>query len=186
MDARTDSHSHMYAHWGSVLCDVSQEDNGLLWKHIDWRTGHTEVRRARRLVVSFICTIANVRRHVVRLACRFLSFPSLPPLLWAFPSFLGLAFLCFLAFLPFCGPSLVSLVPRLLPFKGSSECITGSHLIALSRSSPRLTCLTSVTLSPLVHAGPIFALDASIIVRPFSVLAVRVCLLLQPRPRCGR
>ena len=36
-----------------------EEDAGLLWKHVDWRTGSTSSRRARRLSVSFICTIAN-------------------------------------------------------------------------------------------------------------------------------
>lgn len=31
----------------------------MLWKHQDWRTGLAEVRRCRRLTVSFICTVAN-------------------------------------------------------------------------------------------------------------------------------
>lgn len=38
---------------------LHEEDNGILWKHQDWRTGLTEVRRSRRLTVSFICTVAN-------------------------------------------------------------------------------------------------------------------------------
>ncbi|KAM0828823.1 hypothetical protein ACQ4PT_067281 [Festuca glaucescens] len=38
---------------------LHEEDHGILWKHQDWRTGLTEVRRSRRLTVSFICTIAN-------------------------------------------------------------------------------------------------------------------------------
>jgi len=42
----------------NAIC-IHEEDSGMLWKHIDWRTGHTEVRRGRRLVVSFICTVAN-------------------------------------------------------------------------------------------------------------------------------
>jgi len=29
------------------------------WKHLDWRTGDVEVRRSRRLVVSFFTTVAN-------------------------------------------------------------------------------------------------------------------------------
>lgn len=38
---------------------LHEEDDGILWKHQDWRTGLAEVRRSRRLVVSFICTVAN-------------------------------------------------------------------------------------------------------------------------------
>ena len=35
------------------------EDYGILRKHVDWRTGQTEVRRSRRLVVSSISTVGN-------------------------------------------------------------------------------------------------------------------------------
>ncbi|XP_031480060.1 diamine oxidase [copper-containing] 1, peroxisomal isoform X1 [Nymphaea colorata] len=38
---------------------LHEEDFGILWKHQDWRTGLAEVRRSRRLSVSFICTVAN-------------------------------------------------------------------------------------------------------------------------------
>ncbi|CAI9283818.1 unnamed protein product [Lactuca saligna] len=38
---------------------MHEEDHGILWKHQDWRTGLAEVRRSRRLTVSFICTVAN-------------------------------------------------------------------------------------------------------------------------------
>jgi primary-amine oxidase len=38
---------------------MHEEDYGVLWKHMDFRTGHTEVRRSRRLVVSSISTIGN-------------------------------------------------------------------------------------------------------------------------------
>ena len=31
----------------------------MLWKHTDWRTNQTEVRRARRLAVSMIATVGN-------------------------------------------------------------------------------------------------------------------------------
>lgn len=41
-----------------AIC-VHEEDFGLLWKHHDWREGDDEVRRNRRLVVSFISTIGN-------------------------------------------------------------------------------------------------------------------------------
>ncbi len=42
----------------NVVC-LHEEDFGILWKHVDWRTGQAEVRRSRRLVVSFIATVAN-------------------------------------------------------------------------------------------------------------------------------
>ncbi len=42
----------------NAIC-LHEEDAGLLWKHWDFRTGDTEVRRARRLVISFITTIGN-------------------------------------------------------------------------------------------------------------------------------
>ncbi|MGJ3250532.1 MAG: primary-amine oxidase [Elainellaceae cyanobacterium] len=42
----------------NAIC-MHEEDFGILWKHMDWRTEHTEVRRSRRLVVSFIATVGN-------------------------------------------------------------------------------------------------------------------------------
>lgn len=42
----------------NAVC-LHEEDAGLLWKHTDWRTGQTETRRSRRLVVSFIATVGN-------------------------------------------------------------------------------------------------------------------------------
>ncbi len=42
----------------NAIC-MHEEDYGILWKHVDWRTEHTEVRRSRRLVVSFIATVGN-------------------------------------------------------------------------------------------------------------------------------
>ncbi len=42
----------------NAIC-VHEEDAGILWKHLDWRTGLSEVRRSRRLVVSFIATVGN-------------------------------------------------------------------------------------------------------------------------------
>jgi primary-amine oxidase len=41
----------------NAIC-IHEEDNGVLWKHVDERAG-TEVRRTRRLVVSFHATVAN-------------------------------------------------------------------------------------------------------------------------------
>ena len=41
----------------NAIC-VHEEDNGVLWKHVDDRAG-AEVRRMRRLVVSFHATVAN-------------------------------------------------------------------------------------------------------------------------------
>jgi primary-amine oxidase len=42
----------------NAIC-MHEEDFGLLWKHVDFRTSQTEVRRSRRLVVSFIATVGN-------------------------------------------------------------------------------------------------------------------------------
>ncbi|MGB3492401.1 MAG: primary-amine oxidase [Elainellaceae cyanobacterium] len=42
----------------NAIC-MHEEDFGILWKHMDWRTEQTEVRRSRRLVVSFIATVGN-------------------------------------------------------------------------------------------------------------------------------
>jgi primary-amine oxidase len=41
----------------NAIC-VHEEDDGILWKHVDEVTG-AEVRRARRLVISFHATVAN-------------------------------------------------------------------------------------------------------------------------------
>ena len=35
---------------------VHEEDAGICWKHTEYRDGHAEVRRNRRLVMSFIAT----------------------------------------------------------------------------------------------------------------------------------
>jgi len=42
----------------NAIC-MHEEDVGVLWKHVDIRTGAVEVRRSRRLVVSFIATVGN-------------------------------------------------------------------------------------------------------------------------------
>ncbi|ELY51118.1 tyramine oxidase [Natronococcus jeotgali DSM 18795] len=42
----------------NAIC-LHEEDYGLLWKHYDWRVDDHEVRRNRRLVISFISTIGN-------------------------------------------------------------------------------------------------------------------------------
>jgi primary-amine oxidase len=42
----------------NAIC-LHEEDFGILWKHVDWRTEQAEVRRSRRLVVSFIATVGN-------------------------------------------------------------------------------------------------------------------------------
>lgn len=38
---------------------LHEEDAGLLWKHVDYRSGHSESRRSRRLSVSFVATVVN-------------------------------------------------------------------------------------------------------------------------------
>uniref|UniRef100_B8HSD2 Amine oxidase n=1 Tax=Cyanothece sp. (strain PCC 7425 / ATCC 29141) TaxID=395961 RepID=B8HSD2_CYAP4 len=42
----------------NAIC-MHEEDYGILWKHMDWRIESTEVRRSRRLVLSFITSIDN-------------------------------------------------------------------------------------------------------------------------------
>jgi primary-amine oxidase len=42
----------------NAIC-IHEEDQGILWKHVDVRAGHTEVRRRRRLVVSWVATTGN-------------------------------------------------------------------------------------------------------------------------------
>ena len=41
-----------------AIC-LHEEDDGILWKHVDLAAGTTEVRRARRMVVSCIATVGN-------------------------------------------------------------------------------------------------------------------------------
>jgi primary-amine oxidase len=54
--------AHMTENDGTVrtlphaIC-MHEEDEGILWKHWNYRTDHTEVRRSRRLVISFIATV---------------------------------------------------------------------------------------------------------------------------------
>ncbi|HEY8898860.1 MAG TPA: hypothetical protein VIM61_00395 [Chthoniobacterales bacterium] len=42
----------------NAIC-LHEEDYGFLWKHVDWRTNETELRRSRRLVISFVSTVGN-------------------------------------------------------------------------------------------------------------------------------
>ena len=42
----------------NAIC-IHEEDQGILWKHVDVRAGHTEVRRRRRLVISWVATTGN-------------------------------------------------------------------------------------------------------------------------------
>lgn len=42
----------------NAVC-LHEEDYGILWKHTDWRLDEVEVRRSRRLVLSFIATVDN-------------------------------------------------------------------------------------------------------------------------------
>lgn len=41
-----------------AIC-IHEEDQGVLWKHWDFRTERTQIRRARRLVISSIATVGN-------------------------------------------------------------------------------------------------------------------------------
>ncbi len=57
-DAHVTRYDGTVAKIENAVC-MHEEDYGILWKHWDWRTDHTEVRRSRRLVVSFIASIGN-------------------------------------------------------------------------------------------------------------------------------
>lgn len=38
---------------------MHEEDDGILWKHVDYRNGHNESRRSRELIISSIATVVN-------------------------------------------------------------------------------------------------------------------------------
>jgi len=42
----------------NAVC-MHEEDAGMGWKHTDWRTGEPQMRRNRKLILQFVCTIAN-------------------------------------------------------------------------------------------------------------------------------
>ncbi len=42
----------------NAVC-LHEEDFGILWKHTDWRLDEVEVRRSRRLAISFVATVDN-------------------------------------------------------------------------------------------------------------------------------
>ena len=42
----------------NAVC-IHEEDDGVLWRHLDWKTGETHVRRSRRLVVSSWANLGN-------------------------------------------------------------------------------------------------------------------------------
>jgi primary-amine oxidase len=42
----------------NAIC-LHEEDAGILWKHTDWRSNQSEVRRSRRLAVSMLATVGN-------------------------------------------------------------------------------------------------------------------------------
>lgn len=41
-----------------AIC-VHEEDAGIIWKHTELRTMHPEVRRGRKLAISFIATVGQ-------------------------------------------------------------------------------------------------------------------------------
>ena len=44
----------------NAIC-LHEEDHGIAWKHTDFRTGYVEVRRMRRMVISCIVTVGQLR-----------------------------------------------------------------------------------------------------------------------------
>jgi len=64
----------------NAIC-IHEEDNGILFKHTDFRDGSTIVTRARKLIVQQIFTAANYEYAIaVRQSDETLSLP--PSLLW--------------------------------------------------------------------------------------------------------
>ncbi len=53
----TDSHGNPMT-IENAIC-MHEEDDSIMWKHFDFREGTAEVRRSRKLVISFIATVAN-------------------------------------------------------------------------------------------------------------------------------
>ncbi|WP_462200269.1 primary-amine oxidase [Arthrobacter sp. B2a2-09] len=53
----TDSHGNPLT-IENAIC-MHEEDDSILWKHFDFREGTAETRRSRKLVISFIATVAN-------------------------------------------------------------------------------------------------------------------------------
>lgn len=58
LDAAVSDHRGDPVNIENAIC-IHEEDYGILWKHTDLRTGGSEVRRSRRLVVSWIATVTN-------------------------------------------------------------------------------------------------------------------------------
>jgi primary-amine oxidase len=42
----------------NIIC-LHEQDNGINWKHTNWRTGRAVATRRRELVVQFMITLAN-------------------------------------------------------------------------------------------------------------------------------
>lgn len=53
----SDSHGNPFTIKNAVC--MHEEDDSIMWKHYDYRKDTAEVRRSRKLVVSFIATVAN-------------------------------------------------------------------------------------------------------------------------------
>ncbi|GAX22918.1 primary-amine oxidase [Fistulifera solaris] len=45
-------------HKPKAIC-MHEEDQGILWKHVEYRNGYNESRRSRELVISFVATVVN-------------------------------------------------------------------------------------------------------------------------------
>lgn len=58
IDAELPTHSGEAMNIKNAIC-IHEEDAGLSWKHTDYRTQKAHAVRGRKLVVSFVCTLAN-------------------------------------------------------------------------------------------------------------------------------
>ncbi len=67
----------------NAVC-MHEEDYGTLWKHNEFRVGMHEMRRSRRLVISFFATVGNSMVRAVlwslEKAIKILLFRTLPAL----------------------------------------------------------------------------------------------------------
>ena len=58
---------------------MHEEDAGIIWKHTELRTMHPEVRRGRKLVISFIATVGQYRPFPPHVPSESCALPSALP-----------------------------------------------------------------------------------------------------------
>ena len=56
---------------------MHEQDEGILWKHVEYRNGHNESRRARELILSSIATVVNCTLILCEYSLFFFTLVSL-------------------------------------------------------------------------------------------------------------